>query len=330
MKKQITAIITAALILANFTACSTSTDTLGNSSDISDEISGSVSNNSEHGISNTDSDSSSNTPISSAESTFSSSENISSGITEDLNPSSVNNFPESFTGYLGETLHGADASEQFGNVVFFDGFTYLRWMKPIFDSTLKTPDLINWDTYDIAKYDTAEKRNDPQWFLAKTGDKLENGLVVKSASCGFEEARFTDGTKAILLVESAISFENTLTLTGVLYCEPEDDVYVIPGDLVFFADPTVGPNVPVISQSGKKAGEYSLNKYVAANFAAVFDGKVFNVGNLESAAVDLSGIINEGESCEVRVTLDNIKITTSERFMGGAFADIVSIEKINN
>lgn len=267
--------------------------------------------------------------VSSENSSSISSQNSSSSESKNLNPSVEDNFPESFTGYLGETLHGADASEQFGNSVFFDGFTYLRWVKPIFDSTLKTPDLINWDTYNIAKYDTAEKRNDPQWFLAKTGDKLENGLVVKSASCGFKKVSFTDGTKAIMLMESVISLENTLTLTGVLYCEPEDDMYVTPGDLFFFADPTVGPNVPVISQSGEKSGEYSLNKYVAANFAVVFDGMILHVGNLESAAVDLSGIIKRGEFCEVRVTLDNIKITASERFMGGAFADIVSIEKIN-
>ncbi|MDE7230324.1 MAG: hypothetical protein K2N56_07575 [Oscillospiraceae bacterium] len=123
-----------------------------------------------------------------------------SGTGGNSEPLPENNFPESFTGYLGETLHGADAAEQLNRTVKFDSFTYLRWAAPIFDNTLKTPDLINWDTYDMPKYDAlfSQKQTDPEWFSVKPGDVLENGLVVKSARCGFEKMEFFDGTEAVI------------------------------------------------------------------------------------------------------------------------------------
>ena len=265
--------------------------------------------------------------ITSSENSSSTSQDITSSTSENSEPLPENNFPESFTGYLGETLHGADASDSFGNTYYFDGFTYLRWATPVFDNTLKTPDLINWDTYDIPKYDDKLAQKNPEWFLVKSGDTLENGLVVKSASCGFHEANFYDGTKAIVQDKSEVIFENTLTLSGVLYCSPVDDAYIMNGDLFFFADSTVNSNIPVISE-GNKADKYSLRRYVFANAAFVCDGMYFRVGELETATVDLSGIIKRGEICEVRVTLDNIKLSHDDRTVTGAFADIVSVEKI--
>lgn len=283
---------------------------------------------------NADSVNSSYTPISNVESTFSSSVKISSSVTEDSNPSSENNFPESFTGYLGEKLSGADATEQLDGNVMFDNFTYLRWATPVFDNTLKTPDLINWDTYDIPKYDDilVQKQKDPKWFLVKPGDVLENGLVVKSASCSFREAKFYDGRKSIIQSKSEVVFENTLTLSGVLYCSPNDDMYITSGDLFFFADSTDNPNIPVINRSNE-AGEYDLEKYIFSDAAFVCDGMYFHVGDIDSVSVDLSGIIKRGELCEVSVTLDNIRLGHDDGgggFIIGAFADIVSIEKNNN
>lgn len=274
-------------------------------------------------------DSSSNV---SNESSLSSQSSLSSA-GENSKPLPENNFPESFTGYLGETLHGADAAEQLGGTVKFDDFTYLRWAAPIFDNTLKTPDLINWDTYDIIKYDDiiSQKQTDPKWFSVKPGDILENGLVVKSASCGFEKTKYFDGTEDILQTRSEVAFENTLTLNGVLYCSPEQDMYIGNGELFFFPDSTANSNIPVINRR-EKAGEYSLNKYIFSNAAFVCDGIYYRVGDIDSVSVDLSGIIKRGEASEVRITLDNIKLVNDETGMvlSGAYADIVSIEKVNN
>lgn len=256
----------------------------------------------------------------------------SSGVTGNSDPTVENNFPESFTGYLGETLYGANASEQFGRKVRFDNFTYLRWATPVFDNTLKTPDLINWDTYDMPKYDDVLTRNDPKWFLVKPGDVLENGLVVKSASCGFEEVvNYFDGREYVVQTDSEVIFENKLTLNGVLYCSPEDDMYITDGDLFFFADTTVNSNIPVINQRYEADG-YSLCKYIFSDAAFVCDGMYFRVGNINSVSVDLNGIIERGGVSDVSITLDNIRLGEYDdgRSVSGAYADIVFAEKINN
>lgn len=281
-----------------------------------------------HNTSTSNSENLSSTSSSSVGSMFSSNTESSPAETENSYPPE-NNFPESFTGYLGETLHGADASDRFGRTYYFDGFTYLRWATPVFDNTLKTPDLINWDTYDMPKYDDILAQKDPEWFLVKPGDVLENGLVVKSASCGFVEVNFIDGTKGVIQTQSEVTFENTLTLNGVLYCSPEDDAYVMKGDLFFFADSIANPNIPVINQ-GNTADKYNLEKNVFSNAAFVYDGMYFHVGDIDSSSADLDGIIKRGEICEVRVTLDNIELRKNDRAVTGAFADIVSVEKINN
>ncbi len=249
------------------------------------------------------------------------------------NTSSEDNFPESFTGYLGETLHGADAVEQLNGTVKFDNFTYLRWATPFFDNTLKTPDLINWDTFDMPKYGDlfSQEQTDPKWFAVKPGDELENGLVVKSARCGFEKMKYFDGTEAVIQTQSEVVFENTLTLNGVLYCSPEEDMYIGNGELFFFADSTANSNIPVINRRNK-ADEFSLGQYVFSNAAFVCDGIYYRVGDIETATVDLSGIIKRGEVSEVRITLDNIKLVEDDTgyVLSGAYADIVSIEKIDN
>lgn len=173
------------------------------------------------------------------------------------------------------------------------------------------------------------RKKNPEWFLAKPGDVLENGLVVKSASCGFEKVGFPDGTEGVIQSVSEVTFENTLTLSGVLYCEPEDDLYVTNGNLFFFADSTANSNIPVINQ-GSTSDTYSLEKNVFSNAVFVYDGMYFRVGNIDSVSLDLSGIIKRGEICEVRVVLDKIELRNNERTMSGSFADIVSIEKIEN
>lgn len=299
------------------------------------------SNNNSSDSSNVESSSSSNIETSSADNSSSTESSIvesnssiesSSSETENSSQSPESNFPEEFTGYVGETLYGADAVEQLGNGrLDFEGFTYVRWATPVFDSTLKTPDLINRDTYEMPKYDDILTQKDPKWFVVKPGDKLENGLVVKSASCSFEEYTTIDGTSFVSQSASKVVFEedNTLTLTGILYCEPQDDVYVTEGDLYFFADSTNSLIPHVDYDSYDPIDTIPLQKFVCSDAAFIYDGFYFRVGNIDSNEIDLSGIIKKGGVSEVKVTLDNISLNASS-YGGviGAFGNIVSIEKI--
>lgn len=257
---------------------------------------------------------------SSAESSSSESENS-------IQPSQ-DKFPEEFTGFVGETLYGKDA-EQRDNLCYFDGFAYVRWATPVFDNTLKTPDLINWDTYEMPKYDHIIQQKDPKWFVVKPGDVLENGLVVKSAHCVFEGFEY-DGKKYVRQTETEVEFENTLTLTGILYCQPEDGVYVTEGDMYFFADSTENSLIPVIDYDFGTSNNYFLDKWVSPELALVYDNSSFSVGNMNDVTVDLSGIIKKGGFSKVKVTLDNIKLIAVEySATTGAYGDIVTIEKIS-
>lgn len=278
---------------------------------------------------NSSDSSTSSSTSSTASSTYTESLTTSTTSTENSSQPSEDNFPEKFTGYAGETLYGADAVLQMGNRLDFDGFTYVRWATPVFDSTLKTPDLINRDTYEMPKYDDIIKQKDPEWFVVKPGDVLENGLAVKSACTSFEELEI-DGEKIICQTDAMVRFENTLTLTGVLYCQPEDDIYTTAGDLYFFADSTANSRIPVVNYGYEERDEYSLETFVFPEIAFVCDGFYYRIGNINSDGVDFSGIINRGGVCEVKVTLDNI-ILRSGGYGGGngAYGSIVSIEKID-
>ena len=323
MKKTITTILALTLTMS-LTACS-SAENIPDDKDIQ--------NSSQSGISKPTSESSQNSKDGSHSSPTSStfSENSSSSASESL--LSEDDFPESFIGYVGETLRGADAAEKSDNTVKFDNFTYLRYAAPIFDNTLKTPDLIDQDTLEMPKYDDmiSQKQTDPKWFAVRAGDVLENGLVVKSVSCGFKKMKYFDGTEEVIQTQSEVVFENALTVTGVLYCNPEQDMYIGDGELFFFPDTTANLNIPVISRRDR-AGEYSIKKYIFTNNAFVCDGIYYRVGDIESASVDLGGIIKRGEASEVRVTFDNIKLVENETgsVLSGAYADIVSVEKVGN
>ncbi|MDE7230325.1 MAG: hypothetical protein K2N56_07580 [Oscillospiraceae bacterium] len=107
-------------------------------------------------------------------------------------------------------------------------------------------------------------------------------------------------------------------------------MYIGNGELFFIPDSTANSNIPVINRR-EKSGEYSLNKYIFSNAAFVCDGIYYRVDDIDSVSVDLNGIIKRGEASEVRATLDNIKLVNDETgvVLSGAYADIVSIEKIN-
>lgn len=277
---------------------------------------------------NSSGSSSSSSSSSNEESNSSSSEESSSSAEESSSQPEQDNFPESFTGYLGETLYGKDAEEQVDKSLKFDGFTYLRWAIPIFDNTLKNPDLINWDTYEMPKYNEIKEQKNPGWFLVKPGDTLENGLKVKSACCIFRKCNFIDGTKVIMQTASEVTFENKLELTGILVCSGEPDGYIEKGDLFFFPDTTVNSKIPVICNNDYP-DKFILKTCVIENKAFISDGMYFRLGNIDSASVNLDGIISKGGACEVKIVLDNIRLVTGfTKGLNGSFAKIVSIEKI--
>ena len=270
--------------------------------------------------------SSSSAEISSSSAEKSSSESSSSSEESSSNPA-PNNFPESFTGFLGETIYTADASEKYDYMLRYNSFAYLRWATPVFDNNLKTPDLFNLDTFECPKYDGKLTQKNPEWFVIKPGDVLENGLKVKSTITTFEQWGTESGGKTVGQSEMNITFEGELTVTGVLVCAGKDDVYVTPGDLFFFADTTKDVKIPLVPINDT-ADEFSLKKFVFDDFAFVTDGMWFRVGDLESVSVDLDGIIKRGQAVNVKVTLEEIRVASGYTSSSTNHAKIKSIELI--
>ncbi len=168
----------------------------------------------------------------------------------------------------------------------------------------------------------------PEWFVVKPGDTLENGLVVKSAKCAFEKCFFLGETEpCILQTQSWVTFENQMTMKGVLYCTSDNEEYFGGGALLFYPDPALNSAIPVICY-GNKPEAFDISKATFSNASFLSDNTRFQLGTLDSAAVDLSKVIDKGGICEVSVTLGNIRIQNENSSSCGAFADIVSIEKI--
>lgn len=228
------------------------------------------------------------------------------------------------------TLEGATVDED-GRVTL--DYCFVKLLPQIYDDTFKNPALINWDTMEFAPFDGDYT---PEIKRLKTGDVLENGLKVKEAYRILSYEEVMDQITCEIRREwcdsfGMVSFEGEITLSGVLYCVPEDDYMVFGGELYFFPDTTGGAQLP--AQSGITPSEYRVweNAYPDAKLA-VRSGTIYYVGNIDK--VDLDGILERGKAAEVTVKLGNIRIENSDINHGGrgggCFAEIVSIEKINN
>ncbi len=231
------------------------------------------------------------------------------------------------------TLAGA-AVDEMGRVSF--DYSFIKYAPPIYDDSLKNPELINWETLEFAP------RNDaytPTVKRVRAGDVLENGLKVKEADRILEYGTYID--EATLETRSewgdyhgTVSFDGELTLSGALYCVPEDGYQTFEGELYFFPDTTSFSQLPVGCGFARAENEEYTgmeNVFPDAKLAVV-SGALYHLGNISET--DCNGIIEKGKAAEVTVTIKNIRIVSSSGNYGGRgggiFAEIVSIEKINN
>lgn len=239
-----------------------------------------------------------------------------------------------FTGPDGQpvTLAGAAVDEQ-GRVTFDYGF--IKYAPSIYYDSLKDPDLINWETFEFAPYNGAYT---PTIKRLKAGDVLENGLKVTKASHTLMYETFIDEATLELRSEwktysGELAFDGELTLSGAMYCVPEDDYMVFGGELYFFPDTTNFSQLPVgCDFTSPENEEYTAFELVYPDAKlAVVGGALYYSGNISD--IENTGVIEKGKAAKVNVTINNIRITSSNTDYGGrgggCFADIVSIEKID-
>ncbi len=240
-----------------------------------------------------------------------------------------------FIGADGQPVTLADATvDEMGRVSF--DYSFIEYAPPIYDDTFKNPALINWETLEFAPhndtYTTTVKR-------LKAGDVLENGLKVKEAVRILEYGTYIDQETLETRSEwvdyhGTVSFDGELTLSGALYCVPEEGYQVFEGELYFFPDTTSFSQLPVGCGFARAENEEYTgveNVFPDAKLAVVCSA-LYHLGNISET--DCNGIIEKGKAAEVTVTIKNIRIETANINYGGRgggiFAEIVSIEKINN
>lgn len=213
-----------------------------------------------------------------------------------------------------------EATSTNGTYTFFD-FTYIRYQQPIFYSSMDDPNMIDWDINKIEEHMVVIE--DPDYFKVKAGDKLENGLTVKSAGSIFE---CNDGGLNINEVE----FDGNLTLEGILYCETYDFYTGDERMLYFFVDAAKSNPIPLVRTRNEPYFPDKTDFYINDDdkFAAIVDGDGIELGFIDEAPIDLSGIISPGECIRAKITVSNLRQRFSEYSMSFRRATLVSLEKL--
>ncbi len=229
----------------------------------------------------------------------------------------IDNFPiENITMPDGSAVNKCEANRAETDYLDFD-FSFIRYAQPIYYSTFDDSDLINWETRDFKNnVDTMHIEN-KKYFKVKTGDKLENGLTVKTAKYRV----YKTGTVSI----SDIEFDGELTLPGILYCSPKPGYNVYKGDLWLLVDPREFGFLPVAASDGEDRPEI----WVAndAKLAIVSDKTFLRVGNINEIPTDLSKIISLGKYAKVKATIKNLSVSWSDNGASN-YSTLVSAEPI--
>lgn len=207
---------------------------------------------------------------------------------------------------------------------------YLTYGIPCFATTVGNPDWrLNGGFSDINEWidlymEKGKKVAEPKYFMVKPGDRLENGLVVKSAetTINYWPEGLPEGIDDVPL--STIEFDGTLTLEGVLYRHKGDPTYVNYNNDVFFCpDTTKHEFVPM-----NHVQDACVDLYDSENAIVYCDW--YYLGNPDEGTFeyDIDEYLGDKQLARARVTLKNIRIggyTSSSRSNQNAEAAEIEI-----
>ncbi len=192
--------------------------------------------------------------------------------------------------------------------------SYIRYTKPIFYSTFDDPDLINWDTMKFSvDFDRGQKADG--FFKVKAGDKLKNGLTVKSADIYIYHGDYC---------QSHIEFEGELTLEGIVYRVPEDVYGSFQDEIFFFIDSTKSTNFPAPMGEFDFVGSWWIDE--RSKLAFLGDYVQIRLGNYEEMADDFSGVVERGEFAKLKIKIKDLKYKYQTGPGGTLTATLVSFE----
>lgn len=199
--------------------------------------------------------------------------------------------------------------------VEFD-FAYVSYARPIFHSTFDDPELFDPNTLEFKGDPTPAE--DLQFFQVRAGDKLKNGLVIKSANHSVSYANFPSVD---------IEFDGQITLEGVLFCYDSEFSYNNEGYLHFWPDTTKYDSFPIVGSYSDDGNDIPINWIDIEEDFAFVGGEAF-VWFRNYDSIDLSDIISPGEYLKVNITIKDLSSSIAYGLTGDIFATLVSVEPI--
>lgn len=228
------------------------------------------------------------------------------------------------------------------------GFGYMTYGLPVFATTLDNDDwksegdgfsnAIDWVIY---RRDEAEKLSDNYVrFEVRPGDKLENGLVVKSAETVYtaqlpedleEWGNDSNAPEYNPFSSCKIEFDGTLTLEGVLYKYAYDETYnAAPNDVFFYPDTTKNEFVPMWQNMMPQVALFDSD-------TTIIYEDLYYLGNLDSANdwlpsvdYDVDEVFGDKNYVRVRITLKDICVGSLDKSTQSAQrAKIADVELID-
>lgn len=244
----------------------------------------------------------------------------------------IDNFPvESITMPDGTTVSKYEAvtSSNTNNTyqLVFD-FSFIRYAEGMLYTSIDDQALFDMEKN---KFGGDLVFDSPKYVKIEAGDKLENGLVVKSAEHSVYPPMGSEEYPGILYTNA--EFEGRLTLSGVLYLYNGNNDFVGSpghGDLVFFVDPSQSDLLPMAAHNSVDTGRDRLRVYFddEIEFGAASDVPMIYLGNINDISVDLSDIIAAGECAKVKITVDNISTGYYNTLDVSVGAALVSVEPV--
>lgn len=302
MKKQITAIITAAFILVNLTACNNSEDPVNSNNQTSSDNSSQTATSGETSTEETSTDETSIIPT--GEPTFLIGLDGKAILTGEI--MRLEN-----TDKTAETLTEDDLWAE----VYCDGFAYCKLPMNVGYDSYKNPEL--FDEFNF-QGEIPENKND--WIRVYPGDEI-CGLKVKSAVTGFKVNDYKNykfPEKHFKPSNNIIEFEGTVEAEGFFQVTPDYVMYPDTGECVYFYPTVIGlPLLPSDTYIDREKDGYITEldtRVVFDHFEfgilSEFDTVTFGESKFADIGCDTDGI-GVGDVAYARVTLKDIRCVGS-------------------
>ncbi len=227
------------------------------------------------------------------------------------------------------------------------GLSYMTYGVPCFATTIGNDDwksegngfsnALDWLVY---RRDEVEKSfASRDFFMVKPGDKLENGLVVKSAETTYEAMSPEDleewennpyTTEYDPFYKTIIELDGMLTLEGILYKYAYNEDYnAAPNDVFFYPDTTKNEFVPMCHNMPPDTALLDSDVGVIHD-GSYYLGNLDGFGNLASVDYDVNEVLGDKNYARVKITLKDICIgSVDSSTQSPQRAKIADIERID-